>query len=404
MGEFALSAVAILLWVHAPEGEWRLFLQAIVVATTVSTILSTRTPHAVRWVLRTGGSSGRSQPLPAWHDCHTGFRRPVADRTRAFPVRHSRNRTLWLAVACLANFGSLYAGCSGVAPVFGFGLVLALFVIWSMFLKPAGKLASSLWSAGQTSRRTLVLRTAGLAGTVMALWFLPVPTWFSAPGIVEFYDSRQIRSETSGQVVEIFVGEGDRLQAGDPVVLLANPSLSARLTQLESRYSGVEIEISQALDNHDSMSLSSARKRLEALGKELGEARYRTARLLITAPQSGMLIGEDFSELTGTWTERGGLIGEIANPRRREVHAWLLPEDAEKLRGTEIALNFFPDTSGEPSRALSLQRISPAASTRLPPPAITAEGGGPLMIDLGGPERQLVEARFEATFCLTGQT
>ncbi len=403
MGEFALSAVAILLWVHAPEGEWRLFLQAIVVATTVSTVLFNANP-----LMRFDGYYALVDLL----DVPNLYQRGMT-ATRGFVVRlltgqgPSQSDTAGIALyGWLSLAWRISVACTLVVLAshlfFGFGLVLALFVIWSMFLKPAGKLASSLWSAGQTSRRTLVLRTAGLAGTVMALWFLPVPTWFSAPGIVEFYDSRQIRSETSGQVVEIFVGEGDRLQAGDPVVLLANPSLSARLTQLESRYSGVEIEISQALDNHDSMSLSSARKRLEALGKELGEARYRTARLLITAPQSGMLIGEDISELTGTWTERGGLIGEIANPRRREVHAWLLPEDAEKLRGTEIALNFFPDTSGEPSRALSLQRISPAASTRLPPPAITAEGGGPLMIDLGGPERQLVEARFEATFLLNG--
>lgn len=403
IGEFVLSAVALLLWVRAPEGEWRLLLQALVVATTVSTVVFNANP-----LMRFDGYYALVDLL----DVPNLYQRGMA-ATRSFAVRLlTGQRSSQAEGAGVALYGWLSlawrisVACTLVVLAshlfFGFGLVLALFVIWSMFLKPAGKLAASLWSAGRTSWYTLVLRTAALAGSVMALWFLPVPSWFSAPGVVELHDSRQIRSESAGQVVEIYAGEGDRLEAGDPVARLANPSLSARLKQLESRYSGIEIEISQALDNHDSVSLSSARKRLEAVGKELEEARYRTARLLITAPQGGMLIGEDIPELTGRWTERGGLIGEIADPRKQEVRAWLLPADAEKLRGKETPLSFFPDTSGEPSRELSLRKISPAASTRLPPPAVTAEGGGPLMIDLGAPERQLVEARFEATFVPSG--
>lgn len=398
-GEFVLAAAALLLWVHAPEGNWRQFLQAIVIATTISTVVFNANP-----LMRFDGYYA----VVDLFDIPNLYQRGMAV-TRACAIRLlTGTRTSTREPVAIALYGwlslawRLSVACTltllAARMAFGFGVVLALAVIWNMIIKPATRLLSALWTKGPATRKTLSLRLVTFAALTAGLWFLPVPSRIAVPALIDFQDSRQIRAASAGQVAAVLVDNGDAVKAGEVIVRLVNNQMAAEHLQLETRYAALEIEVAEARWQSNPSLLEDARGRLRALGEELAESRHRIDGQLVAAPRDGIVISEDLPSRVSTWLSRGELIGEVADPGKREIRAWLLPDDAERLRDNPIDLRFFPEIAGVMPGRVRLERIAPSASTTPPPDAVTAAGGGPLTLRIDEPDRRLVEARFEATF------
>ncbi|MGI6853294.1 site-2 protease family protein [Mesorhizobium sp. 1B3] len=405
VGELGLGSLAVLLWSWAPDGDWRAFLHALVITTMVSSIVFNANP-----LMRYDGYYALTDLLRVPNLYQRG-----AAATRDFTVRHLTGVPArephpplialygWAALAwrlVLAATLSILAA----RLAFGFGLVLALAVIWGMLLVPLGRLLQTIWKIGPAARRRAALRGAMAAAGLVALWFAPIPTWISAPGVVDYRDSLQLRAGASGAVVDISVKEGVNVEKGSPVVTLANHALDTEYRRLAARHEHARIELEKARSSENPTAFQGKRELLEAVREEMGEAERRLGELDVRSPRSGIIFGGELRDLRGAWVKRGDLIGEIADLETLEVKAWLLPDDVALLKSRSARFTFRPLGFGISSLPVLLERLDPAVAIELPPASITAEGGGPLAVDASGEKRRLAETRFLSTFSPEGST
>lgn len=399
MGELALGAAAILLWSGADHGLWRAFLQSLIVATTVSTLVFNANP-----LMRYDGYYALVDLFGVSNLYQRGMS-ATRDRTifllSGIRPRISESRWIelygWLAMAWrLVAATTLTIVATHLA--FGFGLILAAVVVWSMVVAPLFGFVRTLWGMQRGNPRPLALRTGAAVVAIVFLWFLPLPTWISAPGIIAYRDAHQIRAASAGMVTDIAVRTGDSISAGTPLITLSNPSLEADHRRLIARQTGTRILLARAQSDADPAAQQGARQALSAMHEEIVDTETRLSGLKVTAPRAGVLFGKDIASLTGRWVARGELIGEIGEPSRLEVRVWLKPEDVEMLKADGSDLRFRSIAFAAPAVPISLSRLDPIASNALPPAAVTAEGGGPLAIDLRQREHKLVDVRFSSRF------
>lgn len=399
MGELALGAAAMLLWSQAEAGQWKAFLQSLVVATTISTVVFNANPlmrydgyYALVDLLRIsnlyqrGAAAVRDRALRAL----TGIRPKLVEG--GLIELYGWFALAWRLVAAT----TLTVMATHLA--FGFGLALSAVIVWTMLLAPFGGFLRNVWKLGAGHHREIVLRAGVLAVAMAALWFAPLPIWLSAPGVISYRDALEVRAATSGTVVELLVRSGDSVRQGEPLLVLANPSLAAEHRRLLARKSGTEILLARARSEGNPTAQEGAEQALAAMGEEIADTEMRLAGLAVNAQQPGVVYGKDLDALAGRWVERGQLIGRIAEPERLEVKAWLLPDDAQMLRQYHGSLFFQPAVHGLGRVQVALVRVDPVASNALPPAAITAEGGGSLAIDVSASEHRLVDVRFGSRF------
>lgn len=399
IGELGLGALAVLLWTRAPEGDWRAFLHALIVATTVSSLLFNANPlmrYDGYYALTdlTGVANLYQRGVTAVRDIAVRLLTGDAPRASEPPAIaiYGGLALLWRMVVAVA----LCVIAAHLA--FGFGVILTLMVVWTMALAPLGKFAQAIWQSGVASRRKAALRVGLAVAVVAAAWFAPIPTWISAPGVVDYRDSLQLRAGASGAAVDIAAREGTSVEKGSPVVTLVNQPLQTEYRRLAARHEHARIELEQARSSENPTASQGKRELLEAVREEMAEAERRLGELDVRAPRSGIIFGGELRDLRGAWVKRGDLIGEIADLDTLEIKAWLLPEDVTMLKTASARFTFRPIGFGIPSLPVVLDRLDPAAAIELPPASITAEGGGPLAIDVSGEKRRLAETRFVSTF------
>lgn len=399
MGELALGAAAVLLWSQAEPGQWKAFLQSLIVATTLSTVVFNANP-----LMRYDGYYALVDLFGVSNLYQRGAT-AARDRTMRLltgigPKVHEQGWIElygWLALAWrLVAASTLTLVATHLA--FGFGLVLAAVVVWTMVVAPLSRFLLAAWKLSAGNRRAALLRGACAAAILLVFWFAPVPVWLSAPGIIDYRDALEVRTASAGVVSEIFVRSGDRVEAGAPLIRLSNQSLQADRRRLLARKAGVDILLARALDSSDPSAQQGAEQALAAMRDEIADTEQRVAGLNMTAQRSGVVYGNDIDALAGRWIERGELVGEIAEPERVEIKVWLLPEDVDLLRTGAQDMSFRPAVFGARSVPVQLSRIEPTASNALPPPAVTAEGGGPLAVNIGGAKHTLVDVRFSSVF------
>jgi putative peptide zinc metalloprotease protein len=398
IGELGLGALAIILWSRAPEGEWRSFLQALIVATTLSTVVFNANPlmrydgyHAVVDIFR----------LPNLYQRGLAAVRAMSIRIiSGVKVEGEGGAVLLYGWSALAWRLLIASGLTVAAAhfAFGFGVVLGVLVLWNMFAVPLGRLAQAIWRIGPKARRQSGLRL-GLACLVLGgLWFLPIPIRVSAPGVVAYRGSVEVRAAAPGEVVEVKVTEGDRVTAGQAMVRIANPALLAERDRLAAKLARTGIELTKSRNDGDPTAAQDAEDRLKAVQEELNDAEFRLRALEVAAPRDGVVLGDDIAALTNRWVERGELIAEVADTSSLEAQVWLLPEDVASLSDAVAAGNFHPAVFGAAAVPVQLQRIEPVATTVLPPDPITARGGGFLPINVHGQKPRLVNARLKAIY------
>ncbi len=396
-GELVLGSIAVLLWTRAPDGDWRTFLQLLIMATMVSSIVFNANP-----LMRYDGYYALTDLLKV----------PNLYQRGALAVRNATLRVLanaerapeaplivaygWLALGWRILIASTLTMLAAHL-AFGFGLVLALVVIWTMVFAPLGQMARAVWQKGIRARRTAATRLVWAGAALALLWYAPVPTWIRAPAVVEFKDGFKLHAISSGEVISVHMRDGDAVAQGDAVLSLQNAAMLAEYKRLEARRAHAEIGLAAASASDDPSATENKREVLASTEQELAEKARRVAALTLQSPKAGIVYGETLRDLEGAWLRRGDMVGEIAEPGRLRIRAWLLPDDVALLDGRTLRLTFRQVGWGMAAVPVELTRIEPSADVELPPDSLTAQGDGPLAIELGDKKR-LQQPRFQSSF------
>lgn len=395
LGEFALAGAALIWWASLPTGELSIFLQAVIIAATISSVIFNMNP-----LMRFDGYYALVDALDAKNLYERGMMSVRGSLLRiltgqspgigegGFVLVYGWLALLWRYVVAV----SLVLIASQLA--FGFGAVLGAVVIWTLIFVPLGRFLKSLGRMGVGPVFRAALRTTALALVAAGALFIPLPDRMTAPGLVEYAQRTEVRTDAPGQIVEIGVDTQDRVGAEELVMRLENPALQADIARLRAALARQQTLLSSALAAKTIGERQRIDEEMRSTREELAEAEYRFSGLEVRAPHRGVVLTPDIPERQGRWLARGDIAFEVGDPDSYEIEAWLTRDDLDRTTRTETALTFRPETFGAEDIQVELVRFEPRAALSLPPPALTTEGGGPLAIATEGTERSLLTPRF----------
>jgi putative peptide zinc metalloprotease protein len=413
--EVFVAAIAMMIWANTGRGVLHNLCYNIIFVASVSTVLFNLIP-----LLRFDGYYILSDLLdiPNLAQRSSNHLKHVVERY-AFGLRKSqspatsRKEKFWLT-----TFGI----SSGVYRVFVFGrillfvadrllligIIMAAVCAVSWMFVPAVKLLRYLSSDPTLDRqraRAVAVTAAAAAVIVLFLQIIPFPRHFRAPGVVQATRWAQMVNETPGYLAELKAKPGDRVKAGQPLILLTNIDLEFQLLAAQAAKAETEARLLQAM-RLETASLKPLRSKMESIEKRIGQLQADREKLTIRARQDGLWVAPAAEEGLGRWLSKGTSLGLIIDPASYEFVATVLQDDVDPLFATDIKdgeIRLIGEAD-DAVKATNLRRI-PAEKRTLPSPALGWVGGGDVPISKQDPQGQhAAEPFFEVRADMQAKT
>ncbi len=272
-----------------------------------------------------------------------------------------------------------------VGELFALGVFLAVWTASMWFILPVGQFVHWLATSPALAefRPRAILTSLGMiAGGLLLIGAIPMPDHRRAVGIIESTAQSGVYFKTDGFVREIHVRPGESVKAGDLIVTLQSDRLAAQIALLRA-----EIAEAQARERDArTRSIAGAQvaeQYVQTLNEQLATLEDRERRLLVRAPQDGVVVGRDLDSYIGKFVQEGQALCLVLMPESlrataslTQQEAWIygLPPDAYKV---ELRRSSRPDEVIE----AKFERTSEAGDRDLPHPALGYAGGGTFETD-----------------------
>ena len=271
---------------------------------------------------------------------------------------------------------------------FFIGVLLALWAATNMLIWPVMK---GLWFvfAGSSVRvqraRAIAVSMLSIAVLTGLLTALPLPYFSRAEGVVWIADESIVRAGTAGFVTELFGTSGQRVDAGDALLRLNDPSLVARIAVVKAQ---VEAAVARrkALETDDIAKAQIADEEVERLQGRLKTLEERAEELVVYAKRAGVLHIPKESDLLGRYFNQGAEMAYVIEQSSPTIRVAIKQDRIDLIRqqrhDVEIRL---AEQLDKPLNA-SVKREVPAATDQLPSAALSMLGGGEIAADPSAPD------------------
>ncbi len=263
------------------------------------------------------------------------------------------------------------------------GLIMAVSAAIGWIILPAWRFVQYLGTSPHLVRvrpRAITVSISAAVVCFLSLGFIPAPSHFRAPGVVQAESYSDLFSPAPGAVSELLAHPGEHVKEGQPLLRLKNPELDLELAGAQGALSGAQAQFQQALSNQTS-EIAPLREQIEALGSRCRLLNAEIDALTIVAPQDGVWFSPQLSESRGSWLAKGAWLGMLVDERRFEFRAVVSQDDAADLfnsgvRGAEVRLA----SAAAHSLVAADFRIIPAQHEQLPSAALGWRGGGDISV------------------------
>lgn len=231
-----------------------------------------------------------------------------------------------------------------------------------------------------------VVRAAGIKTAPTVLDSLPATVDLTGEIAADPDRSARLAARVPGRIVEVRVKEGDRVTAGQVVVVLESPELArarAALTSAVARAKSVRLNADR-LKNLEGKSLASgqelsaaeaeaaaldaevaaAKQTLSALGQGEVDVRNGSARVTIRTPLAGFVLSRD--AVQGQSVDAEHVIAVIGDLDRVYFLGRLFEKDLARVKAgasSEVRLNAYPSEAFEGKIETIGRQLDPAART-----------------------------------------
>ena len=390
--ELFIAALAAFAWAATGPGFVHRFASNVMFVASISTVLFNINP-----LVRFDGY----YLLSDWLDVPNLAQRSMVDVQHLFERFVCGSRTSKSAVETTAarwGFASYGVGSAiyrifmsyGIVLLiaeyfFGIGLVMAAVFAVMWFVVPVGKFIAYVARGASLSRvrgRACAVSFGVLAAVVAFLGFVPMPSRFTAPGVVEATQYRQMFAPVDGFIADERILSNDVLE-GATLLGLENPQLDLEMESLQSQRQ----EISELQRTALTTSIASAeplRQRLAAVEQKMATLAEQRATLTVTAPFAGRWMVPRQGQRGGHWLQRGEPLGELVAPGAFQFSAVVPQDEAAALFGGEMASAQIR-LSGEAGVLVpaKIERIVPAKQDELPSAALGWRSGGDVAVSAG---------------------
>ena len=415
--ELIFAAFAVFLWATIQPGWLHNFLFNIIIIASVSTILFNANPlmrfdgyYIMTDAIEVPNLQAKSRALITHQVKNLLFGRLAADPVLSrMPLPRKR---FWLfytyaILSWLYGYWVIYKlivfmkphlaplGLEGLAEWFAV-LALTSWVLLPIVAFFKGmQLTGQDWQPHGRLRRLSVMLGIAL-GVFAVACFFPVELTIKRVGAVQLADPEQVRPEVPGFIEEVYVKEGDRVTAGQPLAKLSNREVTQSLIVVENRLRVSEQMVQAALGLGKPAEQKQAENMRAAHQAKFAEAQREVENLTLSAHTSGTILTRDLQLKRGTLIKGNDLFCEIARLDPMRIKVALGEREVRYVKkGQHVRLkaNAYPNKEfhgviAEDPVMFFGDEIPAAFSAR-------RSGDVPVYVDAHGKERP-VERTFEA--------
>ncbi|MBF0455115.1 MAG: HlyD family efflux transporter periplasmic adaptor subunit [Magnetococcales bacterium] len=257
------------------------------------------------------------------------------------------------------------------------GLVMmAVELIW-FIARPIWRELQGWWRIRSSLAWTIHTLTTLLAVVGLMLFVLvPWQGEITLPGLKTSSQQLQLYPPASSRLRHVAIKRGDRVAAGELLLVLESPDLKQKTGQIDARIAALEWKLNQAhtqpilLENSAIMQREMAGLLTEREG--LGQ---QADKLTITAPFDGMITDIMPGLHPGRWLSAHDPVITLVDLQTVHLEGLIAEADIQRLSLQSIG-TFQPHLFQEPATEVRLTAIAPAAISALKKPYFAAHLGG----------------------------
>ena len=387
--ETFIASIALFFWLEAEPGLVRAVLYDVMLIAGVSTVVFNGNPllrfdgyYILADLLQMPNLRQRGQQYLA----HLVETKLFGVRSSDFEAaQHERG---WLALFTVASFVYRTLVMVGIAlfvatQYFFLGVALAFWVAAASIVWPITKGVRYLASnpkLGRRRNRAVAVSAIAVAVCIVVLFAVPLPLWTSAQGVTWAPDNAVVHARTDGFVRRVTVEPGEPVWRGRLLIETDDPQLEPKIRALEAQLRLLEVK-AQAELAIDRVRREITMEEMKSVQAELALTRERYGELQIFSKADGVFVLDGAQDLPDRYLKKGQLVAFVVSPTTATVRVLVSQDDVDLVRsrshGVEVKLaGRLADT-----RKATLIREVPAASQRLPNPALSIQGGGLVATD-----------------------
>lgn len=308
------------------------------------------------------------------------------------PVAAAQRRFLvCFAWAVWAYRFMLFLGIAFVVYHFFFKLLgLILFAVeigWFILLPIMHELKAWWTLRGAIRERRRAWVSVGILASLMAVLFVPWSDRIHVPAVLEATPHATIYAPAAGKIVELAVHQGQRVQAGDPLVMVEAPTLEKDIALTHKR---IEVERLRAQrQSVDREKLAETQVTLETLRTRLSELEglmNKQQTLQLTSPIAGLVTDRTEALHVGQWINKELPLAYVVDPQGEELHA-LVEETKVRYLQVGQSARFIPDDAERPSLAARVEEIRDIDESSFTVPYLASLYGGDVPVREGANRR-----------------
>lgn len=400
LAEFAIAALAMILWADADPGLWRAVLFNTILLCTISTIFFNGNPllrfdayYVLSDLTRTPGLATRGQNLMG----RIGKRLLGIDTGPDTETGEFFERFWLLAYAVASGIYRLvivFSIAFGLADMLGMaGQILGVWVLVGGLVWPNAKALRSLAASPDTRKRkwTVMRRTVSLVVLlILVVAMIPLPLRTTVSAVIVPSPDSALFSNAEGFVDVLAVADGAQLAGGEQIMLLDREALRTEILALEARRLASEAQLRAAQDASEVPLSNAIQTELKAISDGLDQLNEQLAAVNVTAVRPGQWLSALRPVERGMMVTRGQQIGWIVGPNDRRIVAQIPQSHGVALRSGITGVKMMVSASDirdlDPARMV----VRSDASRVLPDPLLADRMGGPVLTDLESPDDEFL--------------
>src|ERR1700728_1005419 len=205
----------------------------------------------------------------------------------------------------------------------------------------------------------------GAIGLAVLFLVPPVPTRVASNFVLEPGRDARVRTQVSGIVRQVFVRQGDTVDAGQTLAVLSYPEIDAQANILTQELAMADGEVRRQQSLPYSPTLDAALRERGRLMKEWNVAQARVESLVIRAPFSGIVATQSPEQKAGQYLSAGDDFCEVVDRSTMKARILVRDWELEDVHvGAHAELKVAPFAFR--TYAGTLDRILPAAAADRP--------------------------------------
>lgn len=214
---------------------------------------------------------------------------------------------LWVLGSILLSASTRLAGLAGPLLLFGAIVWLARRPLRALVAGVLQRIAGASWKGAVSGAVAMIV--------IGALLVLPRPLRVGGPAAIDGVARHPVRSEVAGNLAEILVSEGDRVEAGQVVARLHDSELRTALAMIEASVAQAHAQLAMLARGTEPERLHQARETVRAAEAEVAHLETRADRLA-RLKKDGLVSADLYEQTThDLQLQRGSLRAALEESR-----------------------------------------------------------------------------------------